>query len=174
MYSLNVNGEKIYLRDIKLQQMPMILSWYNNIDEFKFATGIDRFISMEELNRKLYEIAINENMFFSGIFGTRDELLGVFKGVMGSKDIDSVWIHLLLIDALHQRKGIGTRAMALLQDYLKALGKFRNMYLLVLEDNVRGRKFWHRNGFDEVNKLTKKNWFNHKMENVVIMGKNII
>lgn len=42
MFSLNVNNEDVFLKDVKLNKLVKIHKWYNNIDEYGFATGVDR------------------------------------------------------------------------------------------------------------------------------------
>ncbi|GAE86889.1 hypothetical protein [Acetivibrio straminisolvens] len=40
MYPLNIDGEELYLRDLKINDLPHLLKWYNNINDFAFATGV--------------------------------------------------------------------------------------------------------------------------------------
>lgn len=32
MYPLNIDGREIYLRDLKIDDLPHLLKWYNNIN----------------------------------------------------------------------------------------------------------------------------------------------
>ena len=53
MLSLNIQGDSVYFRDIKLEHLPQILNWYNKIDDFKFATGIDQPMTIRDANSEI-------------------------------------------------------------------------------------------------------------------------
>ena len=81
MFSLNIQAETVYFKDIKLEHLPQILDWYNKIDDFKFATGIDQPMTIEMMTQKYAEVSICTNEFFVGIYCTNvDKMIGILKG----------------------------------------------------------------------------------------------
>jgi len=65
MYSLNIKNDSIYLKDVEIEQLPEILKWYNNVDDFSFATGVDRPIVLKDLKLRYTEAAICSREFFA-------------------------------------------------------------------------------------------------------------
>lgn len=60
------------------------------------------------------------------------------------------------IDMNYQSKGLGTKALNLIIDYLYIERKFENIELAVQKDNIDGIKFYKKNGFNDVNILDEK------------------
>ena len=174
MFSLNIGGEKIFFSDIKLEHLPLILKWYNKVDDFKFATGIDHPISLEQLTKKYAEVAICSNEFFVGI-NTRDEnvMVGILKGRLEYKSKHIVWISSIVIDPDYQNRGLGSAAIELLLNHLKAYCSVKTAYLAVIEENVHGRAFWLKHGFQEMRKIENHLRLQDKQQNVYIMNKHI-
>ena len=120
MFTLNIQNNIVYFRDIKLRDLSKVLVWYNKVDEFKFATGIDFPITIEILKQKYAEVTISVNEFFVGIYTCKDEeMIGILKGNLKHESDNKMWISSIVVDPLYQNKGLGTHAINLLISYLK-------------------------------------------------------
>lgn len=174
MYSLNIQNEMIYFKDIKIKHLPYILQWYNKVEDFKFATGIDTPMTLEMLTQKYAEVAICSNEFFVGIFNKNEnKMIGILKGRLHYNEKDAVWISSLAIDSKYQRKGFGSSALNLLLDYLKQKNMVRCAYLAVIEENMQGRRFWAKHGFQVLRKMENHIRLQDKQQNAIIMYKLI-
>ena len=170
MLSLNIQAQTVYFKDIKLEHLPQILKWYNKIDDFKFATGIDQPMTIEMLTEKYAEVSICTNEFFVGIYcATHHQMIGILKGRLEYENKHSVWISSLVIDLLYQNKGYGSVAIKMLLDHFKDFNQIKDAYLAVIEVNEQGIGFWHKNSFTEVRKIKNHIKLQNKQQNVIIM-----
>lgn len=174
MLSLNIQNEIVYFKDIKLEHLPKILDWYNKVDDYKFATGIDKTITMDLLTKKYAEVAICSEEFFTGIFLKREEkMIGILKGRLDHGNKNVVWISSIVIDICYQNKGYGKAVIALLLSYFKKNNKIEDAFLSVIEENIQGREFWKSQNFKEVRKIENHIKLQDKNQNIIIMSKNL-
>jgi len=174
MFTLNIKNRNVLLKDIKPEQLPLLLKWYNNIEDFSYATGIDTPITMEKLACKYAEVAICSNEFFAGIYLVDEKkMIGIVKGSLKHKEKNSVWISSIVIDAQYQRKGYGRETITLLLDFLKTNNGIKDALLSVIEDNLKGRAFWRRLGFSELKEMENHIRLHNTLQNVIIMHKHI-
>lgn len=59
------------------------------------------------------------------------------------------WIYRLMIDAGHQGKGYGAKALAALLDHMAKIPECGDIYLGVYPQNARAHALYHRFGFRE-------------------------
>ncbi len=175
MFPLNFNNDRIYFKDIKIEHLPQILKWYNKTEEFKYATGIDTEITIDDLTRKYAETAICSKEFFAGIYNSEDNMMiGIIKGNVKYEDSDAVWISSIVIDTSFQDCGYGTSAVNLLLNYLGTKHGTKTAYLAVVEENLQGRTFWKRLGFTEMRVMQGRYKLNDRRQNVIIMTRQLI
>ena len=174
MLRLNIANNQLRFMDIKPEMLPEVLKWYNNVDEFKYATGIDKPIDMGCMLQKYEEVAICSSEFFVGIYADRREkMIGILKGRLKSGKTPIVWISSIVIDPALQGKGYGSQALAMLLEYLRQNSCIQSAYIAVVEENGHGLRFWDKNGFRFVRKIEKHMLIDDKKQNVVIMRKAI-
>lgn len=174
MFKLNIQNDVLRLQDIKLEHLPKILEWYNNVDDFKYATGVDTPITLEVLTGRYAEVAISSNEFFAGIYVIDTEgMVGLIKGRVKYREESAVWISSLVIAPKYQRRGIGTVSINLLLNHLKKYNNVMTAYLSVVEENIKGKKFWDKLKFQEVKKIDNYYHILDKHQNVSIMYKLI-
>jgi RimJ/RimL family protein N-acetyltransferase len=170
MFSLNIQGDSVYFRDIKPEHLPQILNWYNKIEDFKFATGIDQPMTIEMLTQKYAEISICTNEFFVGIYSyVENKMIGILKGRLEYENKNTVWISSIVIDLVYQNKGYGSLSIRILIEHLKLYSKIKEAYLAVIEVNEQGRRFWSKNCFNEVRRIHNHIRLQNKQQNVIIM-----
>jgi|LSQX01.3.fsa_nt_gb ribosomal protein S18 acetylase RimI-like enzyme len=173
MFQLNIGSEIAYLKDIEHLQLPELLKWYNNANEFRFATGVDSAISFEALSDKYNKSRICSRDFFAGIYITEtNDIIGFLKGQIAAKG-DMAWLSSIIIDRKYQRKGYGTLAIDLLIKCLRMKIKAERLFLAVAEDNIGGRMFWGKQNFNEIKRIENCIKLNNKPQNAIIMEKNI-
>ena len=174
MFPLNMQNDLLRFMDIKLEHLPRILKWYNKVDEFKYATGIDTEITLQELHKKYAEVAICSNEFFTGIYTCHgNELIGILKGRVRYENRDAVWISSIVIDTEFQGAGYGTAALELLLGYLKKYYKIKTAYLAVVEENTQGRAFWDKMDFKEIRVIENHFKLNDRHQDVIILGRQL-
>lgn len=116
MYSLNVNNNDIYFKNVQLNELTEIYKWYNNIKEYGFATGVENPVSFQDILKEYYKVLSSPEEFFISLYNISNEMVGVIKGnFIEEKKI--VWIKVFIIKTGFQKKGYGKKAVGLLKDY---------------------------------------------------------
>jgi len=153
-----------------------LLKWYNSND-FKYATGIERCITLQQLAKMYNKVQDSEEQFWVGIFiSSTSEMIGVLMGQIKYGAKASVWIKTLIIDKAFQNKGYGFRIVNLFINYVKIKSKISKAYLAVSECNVRGYKFWKRLGFERYRRINQCSLFGEKATdatNAIIMFRSV-
>lgn len=174
MFSLNIQNDKVSLKDIRPVHLPSILRWYNQVDDFKFATGIDKPITFEAFRHKYAEVAICSNEFFAGIYRKKDDMLiGILKGSVQSRKDAAIWISSIVIDPGFQNRGYGSSSIGLLLEFFKSCQGIRTVYLAVIEDNRQGIRFWVKHDFTRLRIIKNHFKLQDRACNVIIMQKKI-
>lgn len=174
MFSLNLKNGVLHFKDIKKENLPQILRWYNKVDEFRFATGVDEPISLEKLTQKYAEVSICSTEFFVGIYLNKENrMIGILKGSLKYIEKDAIWINSLVIDTGYQHYGYGSSAIDMLLSYLKENYEIRNVYLGVVEENIQGRSFWRKNSFLPLRVIESHIKMQNKWQNVIIMYRKL-
>lgn len=100
------------------------------------------------------KLKVNPELFLVGVADNR-----VIATVMGGYEGHRGWVNYLAVDPEYQRKGIGRRMMAAVEEKLLALG-CPKINLQVRADNTSALKFYKRIGYGR--------------DDVVSMGKRLI
>ncbi|WP_331915393.1 GNAT family N-acetyltransferase [Pseudobacteroides sp.] len=171
---MNIQSQYVYLKDISYDDIEKILKWYSRVDHFKYATGKDIPVEINELTSIYKESVESDSEFFTGIYKKdSNQMIGILKGRLESTHKNKVWIRTIVIDPHHQRKGYGRESVRLSLSYLKAKGNASEAYLAVAEENVKGRQFWEALGFDFYKKMFSCVKIADKQCEVVIMQKKL-
>ncbi|WP_010252363.1 GNAT family N-acetyltransferase [Acetivibrio cellulolyticus] len=169
MYNVNVKGEDVYLKNITPVNLEYVLKWYNE-DDFKYATGIEGPVTLNQLTVLYNKIQQSQDHFFSGIFiAATGEMIGVLKGQIKFNNGSAAWINTLIIDQAFQSKGYGTKIVNLFIAYTKMKSNIQRVYLAVAECNSRGDKFWSRLGFEKYGRIDECIRLSGEVQNAIIM-----
>lgn len=147
MLTLNNKLDNLIFRDIAKEDLQDVLDLYNQNETNIYATGIDRRMSLEDINEKYLEVLVNSHEFFIGIFldnAAGQQLVGVIKGRIDYENSDEAWISSILIDNRHQRAGIGTRSVQALIDMLNKSYDVKRFFIGIIGGNEVGRLFWQK------------------------------
>lgn len=174
MHALNIQNEDVYFRDIKPGHLPEILKWYNKVEDFRYATGIDEPINLDTILAKYAEVAICSNEFFVGIYSKLDgKMIGILKGSIRYRRKDTAWISSIAIDTQYQGKGYGTTSLRLLSEYLSTCCGIKSILLAVIEENLQGKNFWESQNFREVRRVEKWIKWKDRKQNILVMLKEL-
>ncbi len=171
MFSISVRDNTIFLSDIRKDNLEYILPWYNKIEDFIYATGLDVPIAIEDLLKKYEKILKCNDEFFVGIYINQDEMIGILQGKLHYQSRKAVWITTIVIARAFQRKGYGRNAIELLLSHLKHSEQIKSAYLAVIEENIKGRLFWTRLKFQSLKRIEKHIKLLDKHRSVFIMYK---
>jgi RimJ/RimL family protein N-acetyltransferase len=150
MLTINRKIDNLMFKDITKEDLRDVMALYNQNESNIYATGIDRRMSLEDMNEKYLEVLVNSHEFFIGIFletGSVQQLVGVIKGRIDYENSDEAWISSILIDNRHQRVGIGNKAACALIDMLNKSYDVKRIYIGVIAGNEIGMLFWKKLDF---------------------------
>lgn len=150
MLTLNIQLDNLVFKDITKEDLGDVLDLYNQNEKNIYATGIDRRMSLEDINEKYLEVLVNSHEFFTGIFTGEVpalQMVGVLKGRIDYENSDEAWISSVLIDNRYQRLGIGTKAVDALIELLNKSYDVKRFYIGIISGNDVGKHFWNKLGF---------------------------
>ena len=171
MLSLFIKDRDLVIKDVEKTQLTKITEWFagDDINLYKYAMGIDKPITYDDLYEKYLEALINAHEYFLGI-SLDGNLIGFLKGRVDYKNADEIWIMAMLIDTPYRNIGIGERVLKLIMKEFKDKYGINNFYACLVKENIRGKVFWQKNGFYEYR--LSKGYFtiNNKSYDLVIMN----
>ena len=173
MINLKFEDEKIAFINIRKNDLPLVMEWYNNIEEYMFATGIDKPLTLEEIKKKYLETAISHYDFFAWLVNYNNDKIGIIKGSIKQKENDSIWINSLLVDYKYRKNGYGRCTVEALVKYIKQHLILNKIYVSVVEDNLNGVIFWKKNGFSKLKHIEKHIILAGIPRDIIIMCKEI-
>jgi RimJ/RimL family protein N-acetyltransferase len=174
MLSMNIQSQYVYLKDISYDDLERIVTWYKSVEHFKYATGKDAPVEINELASIYKESVESDSEFFVGVYKKENnQMIGILKGKLEAKHENKVWVRTIVIDPHYQRKGYGRESINLGFLYLKNCKNVSEVYLAVAEENFKGRKFWEALGFNLYKRMFSCIKIADKQCNVLIMQKNL-
>jgi ribosomal protein S18 acetylase RimI-like enzyme len=166
-----LSNERIKLKNVEFSQLPKLLSWYNRMEDYGYATGMASSVTLDELGKIFLNAYNNEEEIFAGIHSNYSgDMLGLIRGRIA---FDVFWIYVMITDRDYQAMGYGTSALSMLLEHLKSNAGVREVLLAVAEENPKGKAFWLKNGFTEVGKTESEIILNGRECTAVIMRKKI-
>ncbi|HYE81287.1 MAG TPA: GNAT family N-acetyltransferase [Clostridia bacterium] len=169
--------DNLILKDITKEDLRNVLDLYNQNDLNVYATGIDRRMSLKDINEKYLEVLVNSHEFFTGIFLDKDpvlQLAGVIKGRIDYENSEEAWISSILIDNSYQRLGIGTKTVRALIDMLNKSYDVKRFFIGIIAGNDIGKSFWQKLEFNYFRTIEQYIELNNLASDFIIMKKEII
>lgn len=164
---MNINGSDVFFNTFSINQLNMLVNWYNSIEDSFYATGWKLPVSSSNVFKMLLNSKTSMNDFFVGIYYC-GEFVGVLKACFFYKNKKCLWIKSLLIHPKYRSRGIGSRVI---ENLIRRVSKsFSNVMLSVIDSNKVGLAFWLKNDFKIVN--SNKNVIDTK-ENIIILSRKI-
>ncbi|WP_160317279.1 GNAT family N-acetyltransferase [Oxobacter pfennigii] len=154
MLSLFIKDGNLTIKDIEKKQLSVIAQWLNGSNiQYKYSMGINKPITLEEVNENYLETLINAHEFFLSI-NINEQFIGFVKGRIDYRDEGEVWIMSLLIDRPYQNNGLGKKILDLLTKEFNDKLDIKNFYACIVNDSIHVKYFWEKNGFN-VHRVTK-------------------
>jgi len=174
MIDIKINDDVLCFENVQKDDYSTILDWYNDIDEYKFATGIDTPIRVDKLHKKFQEVLISNDEFFISIYiKSTNDCIGVMRGGVNTKFKDSLWINSIIIDKFKQRKGYGKRAVNLIISNFEKSHNIKNVYISVVDKNIKAINFWEGLGFKMFREMNNHLIIDNENQNVLIFSKTM-
>jgi len=152
---------------------------YNSGGNIRYATGMDGFIPITVVKSRLVSPGHDGNCFAAAIYvkevnGSAGETADSFAGMIaGSVTGGTAWLRQLSIMPAHRRKGLGSRAVKLVFEYLRQNCQAQEAFVSVVEENTAGLLFWNRLGFEAISSIEKELFESKQKHNVIIMRKTL-
>lgn len=176
MLTLNIQLDNLVFKDITKDDLRAVMDLYNQNEQNIYATGIDRRMSLEDINEKYLEVLVNSHEFFTGIFIKEDaalHLVGVVKGRIDYENSEEAWISSILIENSYQQMGIGTKAVGALTDMLNQKYDVKRFYIGIISGNDIGKYFWQKLGFRYFRTIEQYIKLKNLASDFIIMEKEI-
>jgi RimJ/RimL family protein N-acetyltransferase len=141
-------NEKVVLRPVREEDMPIILQWWNDPDNFG-ATGLEQGISLEAALRKFRARPSTEPFeeWFAICSEESDEPLGILIVAPGHPQEDLLSIGSLIVDKRYRRRGIGRQAVEEMETWARERYLELTLSLGVFESFPGARSFWEACGY---------------------------
>ena len=130
-------SEKIKTREFSISDYEAALALWQRVGGLEIAEGDDKESVAQFLAR-------NPGLSRVATYGSA--IVGV---ALCGHDGRRGYIYHLAVDPIYQGRRVGKRLMTQCLDGLRRAGLKRAL-ILVANDNLRGRKFWHHYGWEEV------------------------
>ena len=96
--------------------------------------------------------------YYTGYFDENNKLVGVIDLIERYPDKKSCFIGFFMLLNSLQNKGLGTKLMNELFEYLKSLG-YEEVRLGYVTTNNHAKHFWQKQGFNELIKIAKQDLY---------------
>lgn len=174
MLTLNMEIEGLFFRDINKNELDLVLDMYNETEGSMFATGLDRRLSIKDMEEKYLEVLINSHEFFTGIFSkNNEELIGVIKGRIDYDNSEEAWILSFLIKKNFRNIGIGSKSINAFMSFMHKTYDVKKVFTGVISKNIKGIKFWTNAGFQHIRTIKEYININDEYEDFIILKRDI-
>jgi|GEM_PF-309832 len=175
MIPIYVDSKGLIIQNIKKSDLLKLTQWYNEPEHYKYATGIDRIITMDELTQQYDEAANCPHDFLAGLFVKQEsDMIGFIKGSLKSGRNHVLWLHSLIIESAYQRQGYGTIFLEMVLNYFKQLYQIHQVFVSVLIDNSAGIKFWSKNGFSGIMQMESNVKLTNTSGKIILMMRQFV
>ena len=142
------------------------------IDYYQLHGEIDTPINAaEELFNELPQGKASEDKVIMGLFKKDETIIGIIEMIKGYPDSDCWFIGQMMINPIHQGRGLGKNFYQGCECWIYKQGVSR-LRLGVLQENEKAYKFWQGLGFEKV--YSKENYrMKDKETTVYVMEKKI-
>jgi len=167
-YFKKIEGEKVYLSPINLDDYELYVKWLNNPRITQYLDCNDSLITLSKEKELLEKIA-NEEFSFAIIKKEDDTLLGN----VGVTKIDykngRATLGIFIGDEDNLSKGYGSEAIKLLIDFAFKEIRLHNIALTVLANNPRAIKAYTKCGFVEYGRRHEAIYHNGEYIDLIYM-----
>lgn len=141
-------SRKVILRPVREEDMPVILQWWNDPDNYG-ATGLEHGMSLESALMKFRARPSAEPFeeWFAICLEGIEMPIGIIIIAPRHPQENLVSIGSIVIDKKHRRQGFGRQAIEELEKWVKANYPGLTLNLGVLESFPEAKSFWEACGY---------------------------
>lgn len=143
----------ITLREVREQDLAIIVQLYNDVETFKFATGIESPTDIGTVELQYHFAQIDPTRYLLGICSLepssgRELMVGVIDVLIDHPEESWATIGLFLVASEWQRKGVGTRAAEILEKDLHERFGTQGCRVGLLAHEGAPAAFWLKLGYE--------------------------
>lgn len=169
-YVKKVDGEKIYLSPINIEDYEYYCKWINDQSISIPLGGIANMYSFSHEKRILEDLAKNKNCYnFAIILKENDELLGNVSLFEVNKTHQEATLGIFIGEKINRGKGYGKEALELILDYGFNYLNLHNIMLNVYDFNENAIKLYEKVGFKIFGKRTEVYYVDNRRYNQIFM-----
>jgi diamine N-acetyltransferase len=147
-----INGKNIFLRPVKTSDIPWIMKWENNPENW-LVSETEKPYSFEEINLLIEsseDIFENGQLRFILVDNSSGYLLGTMDLFKANFEEKTVHVGILIAEEKDRRKGYAEEAVQLVQDYVFQELKMVTIYSTIQFHNQPSIQLFKKCGFEVV------------------------
>lgn len=117
-------------------------------------------ISIDSIKQDMYALPRNKTMddkFYVGIYD-KDKLIGILDLILDYPKVDSTFIGFFMVNKEYQGRGIGTKIIDDVLEYLKNIG-YIEVNLAYAKGNEQSENFWLKNEFEKTGQEVQRDTY---------------
>ena len=166
-------GNKVILRPLKIEDLPKVNQWRNDLELIKLTQGI-RFPKTKEMDEEWFNDVLRDKSNKNIYFGIDDKESEEFIGIISLNNIDYIsgiasW-GLIIGDINYRCKGYSKEITNLFFDYAFNMLNLRKLWGYMIEGNEGAKKMHERLGSIYEGVLKKHIFYDGKFNDVYIVS----
>ena len=166
-------GNKVILRPLKIEDLPNVNQWRNDLELIKLTQGI-RFPKTKEMDEEWFYDVLRDKSNRNIYFGIDEKESGEFIGMISLNNIDyisgtSKW-GFIIGDINYRGKGYSKEITKLFFDYAFNTLNLRKLWGYMIEGNEGAKKMHERLGSIYEGVLKKHIFYDGKFNDVYIVS----
>ena len=167
-YFKKIEGERIYLSPMNVEDAEVYTKWLNNSEVSKYLSIHNSLISYSG-EREYLEKFVKEEFHLCIVKNENDELIGN----IALENIDykngTAELGIFIGEEKNHGKGYGSEAIKLLTNYGFKILRLHSIYLRTYDFNERAQKSYAKCGFKEFGRRHEAIFFDGKYHDVIYM-----
>jgi len=166
-------GNKVILRPLKIEDLPKVNQWRNDLELIKLTQGI-RFPKTKEMDEEWFNYVLRDKSNRNIYFGIDEKETEEFIGIISLNNIDYIsgtatW-GIIIGDINYRCKGYSKEIANLFFDYAFNMLNLRKICGYVIEGNEGSKKMHESLGFIYEGVLKKHIFYDGKFNDVYIVS----
>ncbi len=152
---INKLSKRYDVRKLQLDDVEMIYIFCKNNTQYYEYCGKEPSIELIERDLKITPPGISiEQKYYIGFF-ENGKLIAVMDLEDGYPDTDYAYIGFFMMNHELQGKGIGTKIISEVFEYLREIG-FQKCMLGIDKENPQSNHFWRKNSFEVIREVVQE------------------
>lgn len=144
---LSFSGKQLVIREMQRAELPYVLGMYNSNPQYNLLRSRTDTMNLSELEAEYHSaLAIPHGYWL--LLTVKEAPVGVMHVVLSSEHDAKSWVSLLVLHASWQRKGLGTEAVKLFEDFCLLRGT-KHIHHGIIAYNEPALLFWGKLGYEQ-------------------------